>query len=127
MQNYLLVAAGAAAGGVFRYWLSGAVHKFLPIDFPYGTLAVNVLGSLIVGFIIFYFDAQELISPQLKLMLTIGFCGGFTTFSTFSLETVNLLHDSEYLLAVLNITLNLFLTIGAVFSSYFIAKYISGG
>ena len=127
MQNYLLVAVGAAFGGVMRYWISGLVYNVMPLGFPSGTLAVNVLGSFILGFIIFYFDTQELISQQLKIMLTIGFCGGFTTFSTFSLETMNLLSDSEYLFAFLNISLNVILTIGAVMLSYYLARVLSGG
>lgn len=57
MQNYILVALGAAMGGTFRYWMTGAVQKILPITLPFGTLSVNVAGSFILGFIIFYFDA----------------------------------------------------------------------
>ena len=98
MQNYFIVAIGAALGGVFRYWLSDAVYKFLPVNFPYGTLSVNVLGSFLLGFIIFYFDVRDLLSSEIKLLLTIGFCGGFTTFSTFAFETVNLLRESELFL-----------------------------
>lgn len=127
MQNYLLVAVGAAFGGVMRYWVSGLVYNALPLGFPSGTLAVNVLGSFILGFLIFYFDTQQLISQQLKIMLTIGFCGGFTTFSTFSFETMNLLSDSEYLFAFLNISLNVILTIGVVMLSYYLARVLSGG
>lgn len=126
MQNYFLVAIGAALGGIFRYWMTGAVQKFFPITFPSGTLTVNVVGSLILGFVVFYFDSNDLISPGLKLVLTVGFCGGFTTFSTFSFETINLLRDSEYLFAFLNIGLNLFLTLAAVVFSYYLAKIISG-
>jgi CrcB protein len=123
MQNYLIVALGAAFGGVFRYWMSGAVQKILPSTFPYGTLSVNVLGSFILGYIIFFFDSRELISPGLKIFLTIGFCGGFTTFSTFSLETINLLRDSEYFFAIINMGLNLFLTLFAVILSYYLSKF----
>ena len=127
MQNYILVAVGAAFGGLMRYWISGLVHNIVSLNFPSGTLIVNVLGSFILGFIIFYFDTQELISPQLKVMLTIGFCGGFTTFSTFSFETMNLLSDSEYLLAFINMGLNMVLTLGAVILSYYLARVLSGG
>lgn len=126
MKYYLLVAFGSALGGVLRYWLSGVVQKFT-ITFPYGTLAVNILGTFILGFVIFYFDVKELISPEVKLFLTIGFCGGLTTFSTFSFETFNLLRDSEYLLAAGNILLNLFLTILALVLSYYFARLFNGG
>ncbi len=127
MTNYLLVAAGAALGGVLRYGISGFTQKILPANFPYGTLAVNVLGTFLLGFIIFYFDVQGLISPRLRLLLTIGFCGGFTTFSTFAFETAGLLRDSEYLLAFANMGLNLFLTLGALALAYLAAKWMIGG
>lgn len=121
-MNYLLVSVGAALGGVLRYWLSGYVHKFLPSNFPYGTLAVNFSGSFILGLIIFYFDDRELINPSLKLFLTIGFCGGFTTFSTFSLETINLLKNSEFLLGFGNIFLSLVLCLGGIYAAYILAR-----
>lgn len=126
MQNYLIVAVGSAAGGLLRYWLSGAVHNFLPANFPYGTLVVNVIGSFALGIIMFYFDANELISPEWRLMLTVGLCGGLTTFSTFSYETFTLLRESEYLFAGLNIALNLFVTITVVALSFFITKTLNG-
>lgn len=127
MYNYLLIAVGAACGGILRFWISGFVQKASTAGFPVGTLTVNVAGSFVLGFIIFAFDARELISPELKLMLTVGLCGGFTTFSTFSYETIALLQDSSYLLALINISLNLFLTLFAVVLSYFLAKLITGG
>jgi CrcB protein len=122
MLKYVLVSLGAAVGGALRYWLSNYVYKFLPENFPYGTLAVNVIGSFLVGFFIFYLSDREIISTNLKLLLTVGFCGGFTTFSTFSLETVNLLHDSEFLLAGFNILLNFFLCLLGVYLAYLIFK-----
>ncbi len=122
MLNYLIVALGAALGGGLRYWVSDVSYKFLPSTFPYGTLAVNVIGSFIVGIIIFLFDEKELITPGVKLFLTIGFCGGFTTFSTFSLETINLLKDSQFISGLLNILLNLFLSLAGVIAAYIISK-----
>lgn len=122
MLKYALVSLGAAIGGALRYWLSNYVYKFLPETFPYGTLAVNVLGSFLVGFFIFYLSDREIISSNLKLFLTVGFCGGFTTFSTFSLETMNLFRDSEFILAGFNIMLNLFLCLLGVYLAYIIFK-----
>jgi len=122
MIKYALVSLGAAIGGALRYWLSNYVYKFLPETFPYGTLAVNVMGSFLVGFFIFYLSDREIISSNLKLFLTVGFCGGFTTFSTFSLETMNLFRDSEFLLAGLNILLNLLLCLLGVYLAYIIFK-----
>ncbi|MFA7288592.1 MAG: fluoride efflux transporter CrcB [Melioribacteraceae bacterium] len=125
MFNYFLIATGAALGGAFRFWVSGSVYRFLPANFPYGTLTVNVLGSFLLGFIIFFLDAKKIISPELKIFLTIGFCGGFTTFSTFAFETVSLLKDTELFFAFINILLNVVLTLGAVYLSYLVAKSLA--
>ncbi len=122
MMNYLIVSLGAALGGGLRYWVSDLTYKFLPTTFPYGTLAVNILGSFILGVIIFMFDDKELITPGVRLFLAVGFCGGFTTFSTFSLETINLLKDSQIIPGLLNILSNLFLCLAGVTLAYFISK-----
>lgn len=122
MDKYLFVSLGAAIGGAFRYWLSNIIYIFLPSYFPFGTLAVNVLGSFILGIIIFYFDDNGLISQGIKLFLAVGFCGGFTTFSTFSLETVNLFKASEFHFAFFNILLNVSLCLLGVYLAYIISK-----
>lgn len=124
MNTYLLVSLGAAFGGAARYWLSNYIYKFLPAVFPYGTLSVNIIGSFIIGIIIFYFDERNLISSNLKVFLTVGFCGGFTTFSTFSLETINLFRDSQIGLGILNIFLSLFLCLLGIYLAYLLSKLI---
>jgi len=126
MFNYLLVATGAAIGGMMRYFISNIVQKIIPFGFPLGTLTVNISGSFIIGFIMFYFDVNELISPEIRVMMTTGFCGALTTFSTFSFETVNLLRDGQYLFVALNIGLNLFFTIAAVITAYYLSKILNG-
>jgi len=122
MLNYFFVGMGAALGGGLRYWVSNVVYKVLPTFFPYGTLLVNVLGSFLLGIFIFYFDKNELISQNLKLFLTIGLCGGFTTFSTFSFETIKLFQDSEIYLAFLNILLSVVLSFMGVYLAYILSK-----
>ncbi len=126
MQNYIVVFFGAGFGGMLRYWMSSFVYKFLPEDFPFGTLSVNLSGSFLIGLIMFYLNETELISPTMRIFLTTGFCGGLTTFSTFSYETITLLKDREYFFAGMNILSNLLLTLLALFLSYKISKILSG-
>lgn len=125
MQNYFIVFLGAGLGGMLRYWGSNWVYEFLSPTFPYGTLFVNVLGSFIIGLVMYYLDANELISLEMRILLTTGFCGGLTTFSTFAFETINFLKEREYFYAGLNSLLNVFLTLIALFVAYKISKLIS--
>ena len=127
MKLYLIVTLGSGIGGLLRYVISDFVYKYSTSLFPYGTLIVNVVGSFILGLILFYLDSLKLISTEMRLFLTIGLCGGLTTFSTFSYETVKLIQDSQYLLAGSNILLNVFLTILAVLLAAFISKLLIGG
>lgn len=122
MINILLVALGAGIGGGFRYWVSDLSYKIFPIYFPYGTLVVNVLGSFLLGILIFGFGEKDLMNPSLKLLLGVGFCGGFTTFSTFSFETINLLRNTQFYLAGMNIILNLFLGLLGIYLAYIITR-----
>lgn len=126
MQNYFIVFIGAGLGGMLRYWGSNFVYKFLPANFAYGTLFVNILGTFILGFVMYYLTANQLVRQELRIFLTIGVCGGLTTFSTFSFETINYLRDREYFLAGSNIILNIFLTLFVLFISYKLSKILSG-
>ena len=121
-MKFLIVALGAGFGGGLRYWLSNYISRVLPIFFPYGTLAVNIIGSIILGILIFGFEEQGNLSTTMKLFIGVGFCGGLTTFSTFSLETFNLLKNTEFLLAGLNIFANVILTLIGIYIGYLITK-----
>jgi CrcB protein len=127
MKIYLFVALGSGIGGMLRYYISDIVQKYSSSLFPYGTLTVNIIGSFIIGLVLFYLDSIKLISSEMRLFLTVGLCGGLTTFSTFSYETIKLIQDSEYLLAGTNILLNVFITLLAVLLAAFISKIIIGG
>jgi len=127
IKDILIIGIGSGIGGILRYIVSNLSYKYFAPFFPFGTLIVNVLGSFILGIVFFYLSEKSVISPELRLFLGIGFCGGFTTFSTFSLETFNLIRDTEYLLAFGNIILNLFLALIAVILAYWIIKLLTEG
>ena len=127
MKLYLIVALGSGIGGMLRYYISDLVQKYSTSLFPYGTLTVNIIGSFIIGMFLFYLDSLKLISSEMRLFLTVGLCGGLTTFSTFSYETIKLIQDSEFLLAGTNVLLNVFVTLLAVLLAAFISKLIIGG
>lgn len=118
MLSYFAVAIGSAIGGTLRFWMSNLVHEYLSPVFPYGTLSVNIIGSFLIGLIMFGLNDRGLISQEMRLFLTVGVCGGFTTFSTFSLETVNLLKNSEFTIAFINIAASIFLCLAGTFLAY---------
>ena len=124
MLNYILVSAGAAIGGALRYGISSYIQRNISVIFPYGTLVVNVVGTFILGIIMFYLNEKELIGNEFRLFLTVGFCGGFTTFSTFSYETLALFRDSEFGLAIYNVLLNVVLCLVGIYLAYLISKLI---
>jgi CrcB protein len=111
----LIIGFGGFLGAISRYYVSGWVqHLSQSVHFPYGTLAVNVLGSFLLGFLMRYTFLQQVFSPEMRLLLFIGFLGAFTTFSTFSLETFNLLEDGAVLPALANMGANILLGLAAV-------------
>lgn len=124
MLNYLVISLGAALGGVLRYGLASFIQKRIESFFPYGTLIVNILGSFALGFIMYYLDEKEFLSPEMRLFLAVGLCGGFTTFSTFSYETLNLIRNSQFLLASTNVLGNVFLCLIAIYLAYIVSKAI---
>jgi len=105
----MYIGFGGFLGAISRFLLSNFVQKQFSVLFPIGTLSVNVLGSFIIGFMAMFF--QNLIEPQYKALVMTGFLGALTTFSTFSLENVNMLQDGDYARVILNITLNVSLTL----------------
>ncbi len=107
MMRVLAIALGGAAGALSRYWVSNAVHALAGRGFPYGTLTVNVLGSLVMGFLTVLFLERMDVGPEWRAAILIGFLGAFTTFSTFSIETLNLIESAQYLKAGVNMTVSL--------------------
>ena len=113
MSQVLAVAAGGAAGAVLRLWVSSAVYALAGRDFPYGTLAVNVLGSLAMGVLFVLLVERMDADPLWRAGLLIGLLGAFTTFSTFSMETLALLEEGQAGRALANMGLSVMLCVGA--------------
>ncbi len=107
----LYIGFGGFLGAISRFLIASFVQKHVNIFFPIGTLSVNILGSFIIGFMAMFF--QNMIEPQYKAFVMTGFLGALTTFSTFSLENVNMLQDGDYYRAAVNITLNVTLTLAS--------------
>ena len=124
MRTVWAIALGAAVGGVARYYLSTAVQHRLGATFPWGTLLINVSGSLLLGFIIRYALATPSMSLELRALLTTGFCGGYTTFSTYSYETAALLEDGQYERAGLYAFGSALLALAATLGGFLLAREV---
>lgn len=103
MMKLISLVIGGTAGTVARYALGGLVHRVAGPGFPYGTMAVNLTGCFILGFLASLSENKFMLGPNARLLLMIGFCGAFTTFSTLIFETHNLIRDGQELGAFLNI------------------------
>lgn len=110
-QKLIYVGLGGFIGASLRYVVSICTIRILGNEFPYGTLIVNVIGGILIGFIMELSLTPDLISPNLKLFFTTGIMGGLTTFSTFSYETITFFSNGSYILGGLNAALNLFLSL----------------
>ena len=124
MAPFVLVAIGGLVGSVARYWLSGATQAWTGTAFPSGTLVVNVLGSFVIGLVMALSLERGAIHDDLRILLTSGFCGGFTTMSTFSYETLALLRDGEQLLALGNVGGTLVACLAAVWLGSLVARLL---
>jgi fluoride exporter len=128
MLMYLWVAIGSAIGGVARFWLSGIVASTkLGGTFPLGTLVINITGSFLVGFFntITSADGRFFAPASVRTFFMVGICGGYTTFSAFSLQTLNLVNEDEWLQAGVNIFLSVFLCLVGVWLGYLLANYLN--
>ncbi|MDH4097403.1 MAG: fluoride efflux transporter CrcB [Nitrospira sp.] len=125
MMKLLLIGSGGFIGSVLRYLVSGSAQTASQsIAFPYGTLAVNVIGCFLIGFLSELAQSRSLFSPDTRAFLIVGILGGFTTFSAFGNETMNLLRDGGQALALLNVSAQVLLGLGAVWLGYTLAYQI---
>ncbi len=126
-MNYtilLYIGFGGFFGAISRFLIAGFVQKQFDTLFPIGTLSVNVLGSFIIGFMAMFF--QNIVEPEYKALIITGFLGALTTFSTFSLENVTMLQDGDYGRVILNILLNVTLTLFSTIIAIMIFKRLYG-
>ena len=124
MNQIIAIAAGGARCSVSRYGMSTGVYTLLGRSFPYGTLAVNVLGSLLMGFLYVMLIERLASSAEMRAVLLIGFLGSFTTFSTFSMETLTLLEQAEIAKAALNILMSVLLCLAATWAGINFARIL---
>lgn len=124
MKALLLVGLGGGLGSILRYLTSVFVSRQFPSAFPWGTFAVNFIGCLLAGIFIGMLERQQIINTDLKLLLITGFCGGYTTFSAFSVENLNLIQNGNTLTALLYITGSILAGIIAVVGGLMITKSI---
>ncbi len=127
MQSYLWIAIGGAFGSVARYWCSGVAARLFGKSFPWGTLIVNVLGSLVIGFFAAVTgpDGRLLVGTVTRQFVMVGICGGYTTFSSFSLQTLNLLHEGQWLYAGANIVASVALCLIAIWLGHAAASSLN--
>ena len=124
MNQILAVAIGGALGALSRYWMVGLVSRLFERNFPYGTLAVNVLGSFLIGIGYIVIVQRLHVASEWHAILMVGFIGAFTTFSTFSLETVSLLQEGRFVAALTYIFSSVLICLLATAAGIFLAKQI---
>jgi len=123
LNTISLIFIGAGLGGVLRYGVSTGINNLFNKNFPYGTLVVNVSGSFLMGFLfVFILERFQSIAPQLRALLLIGFLGGYTTFSSFSIETINLMENANWFPAIVNILLSTILCLMAAWMGVMLGR-----
>lgn len=122
IKSIMLVGFGGFAGSIARFLVSKYFQEHYATVFPWGTFAVNILGSLLIGIIYGLSEKGDLLSPEIRLLIAVGFCGGFTTFSTFSNDAFLLLRQQEWFRVAFYTSLSFFLGLIAVYSGRVITK-----
>jgi CrcB protein len=118
------VAAGSAVGGACRFLLTAFIQQRAGGAFPLGTLIINITGSFVLGFLVRYALATPAITPELRALLMTGFCGGYTTFSTYSFETAALVEEAQYQRAALYVFLSVAIALAGTFAGFVAAREV---
>ena len=124
MQTFLWISLGAIVGANLRYFVAQQAGRFVSPDFPYGTLAINLTGSFVLGFFLTWTSERVLADPRWRLMIAVGFCGGYTTFSSYAYETFALAEKGQWLPAILNIAFSNLLCLAAVLLGAVLARAV---
>lgn len=124
MLKFFMAGLGGFLGSMLRYALSTFVYRLLGADFPYGTLVVNILGSFLIGFFMGLIENGLVISPNLRVLIAVGFLGGFTTFSSFSYETIELFKEGAWISGLANVVYTVLNCLGATWLGGVISRLI---
>jgi len=122
LSNYVWIALGAVVGASARYFLSTLVARDFVSAFPYGTLLINITGSLILGFFLIFSTERALLDPRWRLLIAVGFCGSYTTFSSYAFESFALMEQGQWLLSGINIVGSNVLCLAAVLAGAALAR-----
>ena len=126
MLRVILIGLAGLVGTLCRYWLSGVLARRYGETFPAGTLAVNVAGCFLIGFLFYMFQERYVVGQTARTVVLVGFLGGFTTFSSYGLQTFTLLRDGEFAYAVANVVASNLLGLLMVWGGYALAKLLGG-
>lgn len=121
-MNYLWIALGAVVGASARYLVSTQIARHVSTTFPYGTLLINITGSVVLGFFLIYSTERVLLDPRWRLLVAIGFCGSYTTFSSYAFESFALMEQGQWLMMGLNILGSNALCLAAVLAGAAVAR-----
>ena len=122
MKDFLVISAAAILGANLRYVLSRLAAREFGLVFPYGTLIINILGSFIVGFFIIWTSERVLLDPRWRLLVVVGFCGSFTTFSSYAFETMSYFEHGQWGLMLTNVFSNNLLCLGGALAGMALAR-----
>jgi len=122
--DFLAISLGAIVGANLRYWMSRSAVRLLGPVFPYGTLSINVLGSFVLGFFLVWTTERVMVDPRWRLLVAVGFCGGYTTFSSYAYETMAYLEQGQWTLMAANFLANNLLACLAVLAGMALARVL---